>query len=70
MLRWVPTVSSEWEVTVELPNGTSGNYSLADLKQNFDQHTITGSLEACEVSKVLMCDRQLRCSAAATGGLT
>lgn len=41
--RWVPeSRGDEWELQIELSDGTTKQYTLAELKQKFKQHTITG----------------------------
>jgi len=46
LYRWVPPALPEdkWELQVELSDGTSKTYTLAELKRKFKQHTITGKL--------------------------
>lgn len=40
---WVPQPkSNEWELSVELPDGETKVYTLADLKSKFKHHSITG----------------------------
>ena len=43
---WVPqSTGDEWKLEVELPDGSSKTYTLADLKERFRKHTVTVTLQ-------------------------
>lgn len=42
---WVPSPPPDSHLTIELPDGEEVTYSLQDLKEKFEQHTITSTLQ-------------------------
>ncbi|CAG8980586.1 hypothetical protein HYALB_00002584 [Hymenoscyphus albidus] len=42
---WVPSLPPNTHLTIELPDGEEVTYTLKDLKEKFEQHTITSTLQ-------------------------